>query len=264
MNTYKAPYHSDLKKLHNLKAGEAVDLVLSGGGEKGVAHLVLLEKLIEKKVKINSISACSAGSLVGSMFASGISTKDILKFFQETDIFQYTWLTFKKPGIFDSYNYANFLKGRIKPTFEELNIPLYVNATNMQKGYARYFNTGNLINPVLASCAIPGIFNPVEIDGELYSDGGVMDNFPLEPFRSSTLKVIGSFLSYPEQRTKKDLSSTLKVVNQATKLISLSNEEHKFHQTYLTVCFPVDQYSGYKKTDVDKIYEEATEHLKDF
>lgn len=261
MNFKRKPYKSDLSKLSELKAGEKVNLVLGGGGEKGVAHVALLEKLEEKKIVVNRISGCSAGALVGSMYASGIATKDILKFFQDTDILQFGWFTFKKPGIFDSYNYANFLKGRIKDTFEELEIPLTVNATNIQKGYVRYYDSGDLIQPVLASCSIPGIFNPISIGEELYSDGGVMDNFPLEPLKKIEEKIIGSYLSYPEKRSKNELNSTLKVLNQARKLFTLANEEHKFHETYLTVCFPVEHLSIYKKSEVDKIYKIAKDYL---
>lgn len=255
-------YEPDLTKLHDLQPGTAVNLVLSGGGEKGIAHVVLLEKLEELGVKINSISASSAGALVGSMYASGLSTKDIYQFFVETDVIQLSWFTLLKPGIFNTNQYATFLKDRIKPTFEELKIPLFVAATDMEDNHVRYFNSGDLINPVLASCAIPGIFNPIKIAGKIYSDGGVMDNFPIEPFKDSELKIIGSYLSQPKTTTHHELNSTLKVATHAAKLKMHANELHKLSKTYLTLCFPVEQFSGFSKKVADDIYKTAKKYIE--
>lgn len=255
-------YQPNLKKLYKLKPGTAVNLVLSGGGEKGIAHVALLEKLEELEIKINSISATSAGALVGSMYASGLSTQDIYKFFVETDVIQLSWFTLLKPGIFNTNQYATFLKERIKPNFEALKFPLYVAATNMEDNQVRYFNSGDLINPVLASCAIPGIFNPINIEGKFYSDGGVMDNFPIEPFKNSKQKIIGSYLSQPKTITQNELNSTLKVATHAAKLKMHANELHKFYNTYITLCFPVEHYSGFSKKVADDIYKTAKKYIE--
>ena len=262
MNLIGKPYISDLQKLKELKAGESINLVLGSGSHKGVAHIALIEKLEEMNINIKSISGCSTGALVGSMYASGIRPQEILKFFQETDLLQFSWLTYSLPGIFDAYNYKKFLKGTIKDTFEELNIPLYVNATNMEQGHNRYFNSGDLIDPVLASCTIPGIFNPILIDGELYSDGAVMNGFPLAPLKQFEGKIIGSFLHYPSTPTKKELNTTLKVIKHSRKLAYLAKEEYKFHDTFLTICFPVEHLSSYRNKVVNKIYKVSKAYLE--
>ncbi len=77
----KESYKCSIDNLNKLDKSVPINLVLSGGGEKGVAHISLLEELEKRNIKINSISACSAGSLVGSMYASGVSAKEILTFF---------------------------------------------------------------------------------------------------------------------------------------------------------------------------------------
>ena len=159
----KEKYQCALEKLKHLDPNVPINLVLSGGAEKGVAHIALLEKLEELNIKINAISACSSGSLVGSMYASGMRPKEILNFFKTTEIFQFSWITIAKPGIFNSSNYARLIEDKIKPTFEELNIPLTVSTTNLNKGTTQYFYEGDLLKPVLASCAIPGLFNPIRI-----------------------------------------------------------------------------------------------------
>lgn len=259
----KNPFTCTINKLKDIDPNVPVNLVLSGGGEKGVAHIALIEALQERGIKINAISACSAGSLVGSMYASGLDTKEILDFFLTTDIFQYSWVTFAKPGIFDSNNYSRLIKYKIKKTFQELNIPLYISTTNLNRGATHYFNSGELIKPVLASCAIPGLFNPVKINNELYADGGVLDNFPLTPFENSKYPIIGSYVVYPSEKTNDELNSTLSILEQSFKLLSLASEEYKFFKTFATICFPLEEFNGFSKKEVSGIYHKAKSYIEE-
>ncbi|MEM1216182.1 MAG: patatin-like phospholipase family protein, partial [Bacteroidota bacterium] len=161
---------------------QPINLVLGGGGMKGVAHVALLEYLEENQVPICSISGSSVGALVGAMYASGQRPADILYFFRDTPLFRYSWLNPIKGGLFDSDRYLDILKTYVFSDFADLEIPLYVVATNLHQGCPVYFREGDLYQTLLASCAVPGVFCPIEIAGELYSDGAIMDNFPLAPF----------------------------------------------------------------------------------
>ena len=257
----KEKYQCSLEKIKTLDTKVPINLVLSGGAEKGVAHIALLEKLEELNIKINAISACSSGSLVGAMYASGMRPKEILNFFKTTEIFQFSWITIAKPGIFNSSNYARLIEDKIKSTFEELKIPLTVSTTNLNRGTTQYFYEGDLLKPVLASCALPGLFNPVRIDGMLYSDGGIIDNFPTTPFKDSEYPIIGSYVVYPSEKTSEELNTTLKVLAHTSKLLMLSSEEHKFFKTYATICFPLGEYSGFSTKEVDAIYETAKKYI---
>ncbi|MCG7502253.1 patatin-like phospholipase family protein [Tenacibaculum sp. Mcav3-52] len=257
----KEKYKCSFEKIKNLDTKVPINLVLSGGAEKGVAHIALLEKLEELNIKINSISACSAGSLVGAMYTSGMKPKEILNFFKNTEIFQFSWITIAKPGIFNSSNYARLIDDKIKPTFEDLEIPLIVSTTNLNKGTTEYFNEGSLLKPVLASCALPGLFNPVKIGDALYSDGGIIDNFPTTPFKQSEYPIVGSYVVYPSEKTSEELNTTLKVLAHTSKLLMLSSEEYKFFETYATICFPLGEFSGFSTKEVDSIYETAKKYI---
>lgn len=257
----KKGYKCELHKLKNLDSNIPINLVLSGGGEKGVAHIALLEKLEELNIKINHIAACSAGSLVASMYASGMRPQEMLDFFKTTDIFQYSWLALGKPGIFNSSNYAKLIEGNIKSNFEDLNIPITLSTTNLNKGVTQYFYSGNLLKPVLASCAIPGLFNPIAMGEYMYSDGGLLDNFPIDPFKESEYPIIGSYVTFPSKRENNELNSTFKVLTHAAKLLMLASEEHKFFNTYATVCFPLGKFSGYDIKEVSKIYNTAKDYI---
>ena len=257
------PYKEPISKLNSLKPGTSVNLVLSGGGEKGVAHVALLEKLEDLQIKINAISATSAGSLVGCMYASGMKFREIIEFFTETPLFKYSWLNPLNSGFFKSEKYVVYLKNHVKAIFEDLSCPVYVAATNMEDGECHYFNSGPLIKPLIASCAVPGIFSPVDIDGKLYSDGGVMDNFPIFPFQEESLPIIGSYLVAPKTIDRKGLDNILKVTGRSATLLAYSADYPKFSATYLTVVHQIRDFGIFDQKHGHQIYEKARLALYD-
>jgi len=199
--------------------------------------------------------------LVAALYASGLSTKDILEIFKNTSLFKFSFLSIAKAGIFDTFLFKSIIENKIKTKFSELDIPIYVAATNMQTGKPRYFCRGNLLKPVLASCAIPGIFTPISINNTLYSDGGILDNFPIKPFQNSPLPIIGSYVSEPAVKTQEELNSTLKVIAHASYLKAHSAEGFKFNETKMTISFPLFNYSGLDNKDSEKIYKESKAYL---
>ena len=76
-----------------------------------------------------------------------------------------------------------------------MKIPLYIAATDLKKGSIVYFNKGKLVDRILASAAIPVLFEPVEIDGDLFVDGGVLDGFPISPLRKKCDRLVGASLN---------------------------------------------------------------------
>ena len=250
-------YNEPFSKLETLEAGTKVNLVLGGGGEKGVAHVALLEKLEYLQIKINAISATSAGSLVGCMYASGSSFQEMIDFFTETPLFKYSWLNPLNAGFFKSDKYEVYLKEHVKKEFEELNCPVYVCATNMEEGEPHYFNSGPLMKPLIASCAVPGIFSPVEINGKLYSDGGVMDNFPIFPFREDPFPIIGSYLVAPKIIGRKSLDNPLKVTGRSATLLAYAADFPKFEDTFLTVVHQIRDYGIFDQKHGLEIYNKA-------
>ncbi len=252
---------ANIKKLEELDKDVPINLVLSGGGVKCVGHVVLLQKIEELGLKINAISGCSGGALVASMYASGLSFKEIITQFKTTSLFKPNYLAFNKPGIFNTDNFKDNLQKNIKSNFEDLKVPIIVNASNMEVGEINYFRVGDLIKPVMASCAIPGIFTPVKINDTLFSDGGVLDNFPIKPFENSEFPVVGSYVSKPAQRTKKELNSTLKLLVQAGYLMTYTAEKHKFNKVDVIMEFPLYNYSVLDTKNVDKIYNDCKEFM---
>lgn len=248
-------------KLYKLNVNTPINLVLSGGGIKCAAHLALLEKIEALGLKINAISGSSGGALVAALYASGLSTQEILEIFKKTSLFKFTFLSIAKAGLFDTFLFKSIIENQIKTKFSELEIPIYITASNMQSGRPRYFNKGKLLKPVLASCAIPGIFSPISINKILYSDGGILDNFPVKPFQKSTLPLIGSYVSEPAVKTPQQLNTTLKVIAHASYLKAHAAESFKFNNTTITISFPLSHYSGLDNKETGIIYKESKDYL---
>lgn len=173
-----------------------IGLVLSGGGARGVAHLGVIKALEEMKIKPSIISGTSAGAIFGSLYASGLSPDNILKIAQESEFFNITDILFMKQGFFAMKSFEKVYKQTF-PTdsFNDLQIPMYIAATDIIKGETHYFNTGTLSKAIMASSAIPIVFEPIHYINSVFVDGGVLNNFPIEPLIGKCDVIIGSHVN---------------------------------------------------------------------
>ncbi|WP_026994638.1 patatin-like phospholipase family protein [Flectobacillus major] len=170
-----------------------IGLVLSGGGARGIAHLGVLKALQEQQVPIHQISGCSAGSIAGTMFSAGYSPEHIFEIVVSTNTLKAFRPAFSRLGLLKMQKAEDiYMKYLPHNSFENLKIPMVVNATDIQLGESVFFSTGELIKPVLASCCIPGLFEPVNFANKVLVDGGVLNNMPIEPLESSCDFIIGS------------------------------------------------------------------------
>lgn len=211
-------------------SGKTIGLVLSGGGVKGVAHVGIIKALLERDIYPDIVSGASAGAIVGALYANGISPSDMLLFFKETPLLKYSYLTINKPGLFDTDKYLiSFEKYFPINKFEALEKQLYVVATNLQTGKPQFFHNGELLNKVLASAALPPVFSPVNINGQLHADGGIMNNFPIEPLIEPSEFIIGSYTSSFKEVNKGLLKNSLQLSQRANLLMLHSNVKEKLH-----------------------------------
>lgn len=207
-----------------------ITLVLSGGGIKGLAHVGLLAALQDHGIKVKAISGTSAGALVGALYGSGMTIDMIVDFFKSYTLFQPFNFSLKKPGIFSTDRYRNILKANLKETFEDLSIPLYVCASDLMSGEPKYFNKGELVLPVLASCAVPLLFSPVEIGERMYTDGGVIDNFPIDPLLiNSDSNIWGSYVVKPFAiEDEEAYNGYFKLTVRNNNMVMYHGNKHKF------------------------------------
>ncbi|NAW50930.1 patatin [Elizabethkingia argentiflava] len=205
-------------------------LVLSGGGTKGIAHAGVLKFLEDEHIKIDKIAGTSAGALVGALYAFGNTPEDILAFFQSVHFFNWKHLVFNKPGfissdIFRIYLDPVFGKAKIK----ESKIPLLLTATDLATGTLQVFDEDTeIIDAIISSAAIPGVATPYTIDGKIYCDGGVINNFPADLLHDKVDKLVGVYLSPMGKVSRDRIKSIRAVTGRALEILLYRSEMYKF------------------------------------
>lgn len=170
-----------------------IGIALSGGGSRGIVHLGILKAIDEAKIPIEMMTGTSAGAIIGAFYCSGYSPDNIMEIIQETKLIKYVRPAISSSGLLKLETIISRFKIYLKNnSFESLNIPLVVAATNVRSGTNAFLHHGELIKSVLASCAVPVIFKPIELDGETYIDGGILNNLPIEPLVGHCDIIIGS------------------------------------------------------------------------
>jgi NTE family protein len=171
-------------------------IVLSGGGARGFAHLGVLQALNESGIFPDVISGTSAGAIVSVLYADGYTPAQIMEIFNSTSRLHYISPAMSRAGLLKISGILKILRENLRAkNFEELQIPAYVCATDLNNGKAVYFSKGEIIATVIASASIPVLFKPVKIDNISYADGGVLDNLPVFPVEKSCRLLIGSFVN---------------------------------------------------------------------
>jgi len=191
-----------------------IGLAMSGGAARGLAHLGVVKALYENDIKPDIISGTSAGSIAGVFLADGHDPEDLIELFIEKKLYEFLSLTFGKMGLLKISGIRDVLVKNLKAKkFEDLKVPLYVAATNLNSGKIEYFSEGDLIERVIASSSIPVLFTPLKMDGSLYADGGILDNLPVKPIRDKCKKLIGVNVNYtgPEET----IDSILKIAERS-------------------------------------------------
>ncbi len=204
-----------------------IGLVLSGGGARGFAHIGVLRVLEEMRVPIDCIAGTSMGAVVGGAYAAGIAPDEMEKrvsklawddlfvddpgrlerpFRRRKDDFTSLWdleLGYRDgaiqlpAGTTSGYKFELFLRDMITMSggvanadFDKLTVPYRAVATNLETGEMKVFEKGDLARVMRASMSVPGAFAPVQIDGQLYVDGGLVRNLPVDVARATCADVV--------------------------------------------------------------------------
>lgn len=156
-----------------------IGLALSGGGVRGFAHIGALRALEDVGIKPDVIAGVSAGSIVASFYAAGMSADEIFNLFGSIDMSKFLQVDITKSGFLKLDKFKRFLETNLPiKNIEELLIPTIIAATDIEQQHEMPFTSGNIAERVVASCSIPLVFRPVKIDGSYCVDGGVLHNLP--------------------------------------------------------------------------------------
>jgi len=234
-------------------------LALSGGGARGFAHLGVFDALDERGLKPDIISGTSAGSLAAVLYADGYTSKEIMELFKDVGFGELATTSIPHNGFFKTKGLGSFLKKHLRAkTFEELNIPLRVIVSDIEQGEKVLFEQGELIPPILASCAFPIMFEPVKIGNHYFVDGGLFENLPASAIREDCEKVIGMNIS-PLCPMKYNRSFKY-VIERSLHYLMISNSLHDRELCdYLIESIELGQYPLFEMSKTEEIYQKGYE-----
>ena len=172
-------------------------IALGGGFARGIAHIGALKVLEEENIPVDYVAGTSVGAIIGAGYCSGMTAAELADMARTLRFTDFARLTLSRYGFYNNDRMVRFFARVLKQhTFEDLKIPLAIAATEFRTGEAVMFTKGPLVDPIRASCAYPGMFLPVEIEGRSYIDGMLAYAVPTTPLRiMGADRVIGIYLS---------------------------------------------------------------------
>lgn len=183
-----------------------IGLALGGGAVLGAAHIGVLRAMEEMNLEVSFVSGTSIGAFVGSLFAFGHTSKEI-----EEIALNLSWMDISGIALFESGILSNEKFGKLlskslgEKNIEDAKIPLAVIATDISNGEKVILKKGSVVQAVMASTCLPGVFSPVKCDNILLVDGGIVENIPIDTVKSLGAEyVIGVDLNAMKTYNKPD------------------------------------------------------------
>jgi NTE family protein len=253
-----------------------VGLVLSGGGAKGFAHIGVLKAIEEAGVRIDYIAGTSMGAIVGALYASGFSAKELDSIFrkvnfnkiiqdeiprgaktlyekedQERYALTLPFDNFKvkfPSAISRGQNVYNLLARltqhvRTVKDFKKLPIPFFCIATDIETGEAVVLDEGYLPEAISASGAFPSLFEPVEIDGKLLLDGGIVNNYPIFELKKKGVDIIIGVDVQDDLSDRKRLTSATDILFQINNYRTVNDMKLKAKATDIYIKPDIEPFS---------------------
>ncbi|MFN8344759.1 MAG: patatin-like phospholipase family protein [Spirosomataceae bacterium] len=212
-----------------------IGLVLSGGGARGIMHLGVIKALEETGIQPDFLAGTSAGAIAGALISYGYTPDEVLNLLVKTNFLKYLRPSFNGPGILridkTEELYREFLPHN---SFEKLKIPLTVAATDIEAGETVYFDSGELIKPLMASACLPGVFEPIRFRKRLFVDGAVLNNLPIEPLIERKADFIIGINCNPFAYDK-PIRSTRNVIERSLMLAVRNKTQERLRQCHLVI-----------------------------
>lgn len=263
-----------------------IGLALSGGGALGLAEIGVLQWLEENHIPVDRVAGTSMGAIIGSMYATGMSPAEIQEFAKRIDWDavmlpgpKYRQISYRRkqdrrdyqieaalglkhglngPNGFNSGEGVDLLLDRIAfpesgiSSFDDLAIPFRCVATDMLSGDRVVLRNGSLAKAVRASMAIPGVFTPVNLNGRVLADGGIVENIPVEVAQEMNANtVIAVDLRIPLGEPQQ-LETLTGVLSRALSVMILQNERRSLALANTTITIDTGNYSN---DDYDRVAE---------
>ena len=235
---------------------------MSGGGARGIAHIGVLAALEESGIYPQVIAGSSMGAIIGTFYAAGNSPAEMLEIARKESLFKLFKWKFPRGGMLSLNVLQELLKENIgKDSFSVLKKDLYIAVSNITKAEREFISTGKLYRAVLASAAIPIVFEPQVMNGNTYVDGGLFDDLPVDPLVTRCDRIIASHVNYngPEP----ELESMRAIAERVYRLAIYQNVKKNFEKCDIVVDPPVLRKHGiFDFKRLDELYEIGYEETR--
>lgn len=238
-----------------------IGISLSGGGAKGIAHVGVLQALMDHGVQIDLVAGTSAGAIVGALFAAGIPATEMMNAVRNTSIYRIFGFNWPDRGL-SNMSFLKQLLTRLIPqdSFQSLHKPLYVPIMNINTGQVEIKSRGPLFDIVCASSSVPLLFKPIEIEGSHYLDGGIGMNMPVRCLIGKCDIIIGVNLISHQFLPDKYLSSWKEIMSRVFDLSVYNNVKPEMELCDI-VIEPIDihLYSRFNFNEAEQLYDAGYE-----
>ena len=235
---------------------QKIGLCLSGGVARGIAHIGVLQALEEYNIYPSHLSGASMGAVVAALYAAGNKPKDILRIATRISVyklFKFNWPSMVKG---DMELLRQILSEYIEvDSFESLQKPLYISVSNLNKGNYEIWSSGSLFDAIITSSSIPVIFPTMQVKGDVYVDGGLMNNLPIEPLKKHCDVVLGVNVNphYPEDETYNDYKS---LIQRCSDVLLWQNTRHRIAMCDVAIEVEgIEKYSPWGFNEYEKMFE---------
>lgn len=234
-----------------------IGLALGGGGARGIGHIGALKAFEELGIKFDYVAGTSAGSIIGALYASGMSAtkiEELAKGLRKKDILG-TSIPFLKPA--KSENIEEVLNkafGDIA-VFSELKTPLTVVCTDLKTGKEIDFDYGNVAKVVAGSCAVPGVFTPMVYEDMHLIDGGLRNNVPADVVKKMGANVVFAIDVNHLRGSGTDSLSTMSVLSSTIGIMMQAKIENVMENADLIFEPALENFSPLKLEGIDEMIE---------
>ncbi|MGM0502587.1 MAG: patatin-like phospholipase family protein [Bacillota bacterium] len=244
-------------------SNQTIGIALGGGGARGFVHLGVLAALAEQGITPDVISGVSAGSIVGVFIAAGMKPKEVMKLMKKNKFTDYAKVNIPTKGLLNLDNLKQNLEQHLTAKkFSDLELPFYVAISNLHSGEVEYKNKGELIPVIQASSSIPVLFAPVEIEGQLYVDGGLLDNMAIAPLKEKCDKLI--VVNIMPIKEKEEIDNLIDIAIRTFELSVIGDKIDVKNECDLYIQPEgVEEYNFLESEHVDELFALGYEYVKD-
>ena len=263
-NMFKSP---SIKKIERLKPNEVMHslklgLALSGGGTLGIAYIGVFKAFNEAGIKFDYVAGTSVGALMAAIYSAGINLEHVAqraRMLKPKDILtnRIPLLPSRPDRLIEQTRQV--LEGK---NFADLKVPFTAVAVDIKSGEEVHFKNGDLPRVIAASCAVPGVFHPVEIDNYRLYDGGLRNNIPADVVREMGADIVVTVDANPNRGYGTESEHYIELMKAALRILMKANSLGGYIQSDYVIKLDLSKFSSVKADGADEMIQIGYETTK--